>query len=359
MDELAALLDKGAETAAAAPKKEKSTTAAEDKLWATKKLPDGSLRLRLYKGLSVDVVVPAQLKGLPVTEVENVVFLTKDKSLTEEQKEARKQIRSVTVSEGIKKWGVDNNGNTYNSTNMFDCCPNLETLVFPESLKEICSLTGIGPNVTLHLPNAYYSLKNAFRGTLYKTVSVPEGVISIGSFAFAADGFSENKRLTCIALPQGLQKIGDWAFYKCTELKEIALPAGLREIGPNAFSNCTKIGSVEIPSSVSVIEECAFGWCKNLHSLKINEGVVSIAKKAFLYCNALETVLLPEGLEEIGEEAFAFCDQLKAVTIPSSVRLISTNAFYSFNASPVAIHAEAGSYAEKYAKENGLLFQSI
>lgn len=64
-------------------------------------------------------------------------------------------------------------------------------------------------------------------------VAVPEGLQSIGDFAF----FRCNG-LTSVTLPESLQSIGERAFYECAGLTSITLPEGLQSIGDDAFSGC-------------------------------------------------------------------------------------------------------------------------
>lgn len=357
---LAAALEQGAATASAAPKKEKSATAAKDKLWSTKKLPDGTLMLRLYKGTDADIVVPAQLKGLPVTQVSYEVFLTKDKSLSEEQKEARKHIRSITVSEGIRCWGTDQYGRSM-SVNLSPC-PALRKISFPESLQETGGLVSIHPDTELIVPNAYYGLKNAFYGAPFENVIVPEGVTAIGEQAFYGCESNGGSCVRSITLPNSIVRIGASAFGKCIKLETVIFPEKLELIGESAFWNCESLKSVDIPSGIIRIERHTFSWCKSLESVKIPEGVRTIGEEAFEYCDELKTVLLPEGLTEIEDNAFYCCGKLTSIEIPASVRSIGKEAFYKFcfgNDAKTEICGTAGSYAEQYAKENGLRFKAI
>ncbi len=66
----------------------------------------------------------------------------------------------------------------------------------------------------------------------------------------------------------------------------------------------------------------------------------------------------------IGEIAFANCTSLKDVTLPASLKEICSNLFLNVDYEtfeedgnlPVTVHAPKGSYAERYAKENGLAY---
>ena len=69
---------------------------------------------------------------------------------------------------------------------------------------------------------------------------------------------------------------------------------------------------------------------------------------------ALQSVHLSEGLETIGDRAFAGNDLLFAVYIPESAQHIGQKAFEG--AEQVLISGDAGSYAQRWARENGYRF---
>ena len=67
-----------------------------------------------------------------------------------------------------------------------------------------------------------------------------------------------------VTIPEGVTKIGNWAFYDCTGLTSVTIPAGVTEIGWGAFYGCAKLTSVTIPEGVTEIERSAFDGCKKL-----------------------------------------------------------------------------------------------
>ena len=56
------------------------------------------------------------------------------------------------------------------------------------------------------------------------TVTIPDGVVSIGDGAFA---FCH--KLTTIFLPASVMKMGEDVFYDCNALQEIIVPKGCKE----------------------------------------------------------------------------------------------------------------------------------
>ncbi|NTU70523.1 MAG: leucine-rich repeat protein [Coriobacteriia bacterium] len=121
---------------------------------------------------------------------------------------------------------------------------------------------------------------------LYRTdltsVSIPEGVTSIGAYAFY--GCSS---LTSMSIPAGVTSIRDYTFYGCSSLTDVALPEGLNSIGFQAFRACSNLTSVTFPSSLTSIGEGAYEWCSNLTDVTIPAGVTSVGRVAFYGCERL------------------------------------------------------------------------
>ena len=64
------------------------------------------------------------------------------------------------------------------------------------------------------------------------------------SFEYTGVGCSVPKDVISVQFKEGLQKIGDYAFYNCTSLKSITLPSTLVEIGVDAFDGCRNLREV-------------------------------------------------------------------------------------------------------------------
>ena len=140
--------------------------------------------------------------------------------------------------------------------------------------------------------------------------------------------------------------------FRCTE--KVSIPPWLKTIPEGAFNQCHCLKSITIPEGITEIESNAFFECKSLEGILIPTGVSSIGDWAFSYCNALSSVAVPDGVVSIGSYAFYHCDKLVNIVLPASVKRIDYGAFAE--CPNLTIHAPAGSYAEKYAKENNIPF---
>lgn len=105
-------------------------------------------------------------------------------------------------------------------------------------------------------------------------------------------------------------KIPNHAFESCNALTSITVPEGITTIGTAAFAGCTQASSITLPDSLVTIGDRAFmcsidGANRSLTSLTIPENVKNIGASAFYGYKALATVTVESTeLEKPGDAAF-------------------------------------------------------
>lgn len=164
--------------------------------------------------------------------------------------------------------------------------------------------------------------RKAFFESRVTSVTIPDGITTIGSNAF-----SKCARLESIQISNSVESIGSYAFSECKSLSTISLPNSLREIGDYTFSGCTSLTQISIPNGLSGFGNYTFRGCSSLTDVEIPQSVVSIGKSAFEDCKALPQINLSEGIEKIDESAFKNCIALESFTIPASCNEIRNYAF--------------------------------
>lgn len=142
-----------------------------------------------------------------------------------------------------------------------------------------------------------------------------------------APWFEFNDQIDMIVLKEGVTRIGDYAFYNCTELTSVEIPEGVTYIGESAFACCQSLESVSIPGSVTEIGEGAFESCDSMLALELTSGLKCVGAFAFSECVALRELVLPDTVERIERSAFAGTMALHELVIPGNVQEIGDNAF--------------------------------
>ena len=96
-------------------------------------------------------------------------------------------------------------------------------------------------------------------------------VTAIASASSNTDSaFGRSTYLTSVSIPDGVTSIGKYAFSKCSSLTSVSIPASVTSIGVSAFSDCTALENVEIPKGVTSIGNYAFNSCTSLQSIEVS-----------------------------------------------------------------------------------------
>ena len=175
-----------------------------------------------------------------------------------------------------------------------------------------------------------------------KKVTIPEGVERIGPYAFA-----NMTALESVVLPSTLETIDYGAFYGCTKLKEIKGIENVKFINQSAFQACAITGalnldnvvaianyafsenpaitSVKLPATIQSVGAYAFGNNTSLKTLEIKAEKIKLGQYAFTDCSSLESVSINAAVIPAG--AFNRCTSLKSVTLGRDVSVIGEYAF--------------------------------
>ncbi len=183
--------------------------------------------------------------------------------------------------------------------------------------------------------------------------SVPDGVVSIGDYAFL------RSRITDIEIPSSVKSIGFDAFSHCDNLKTVYVPDTVETLGKGVFSYATSLESVRLPAGLTTIPERLFQHCEALQSIQIPSGVTQIESSALSACKSLTEVAIPDGVTAIAVNVFQLCDHLTKVVIPASVISMDKYTFESRYIKNLTIYGMQNSYAQTYAQENDINFVAL
>ena len=156
-----------------------------------------------------------------------------------------------------------------------------------------------------------------------KQVTIPEGVTRIGPYAFA--GLTALEKVT---LPSTLETIDYGAFMGCTKLAVVEGIENVKFINRAAFEGCAITGTLDL-ANVVAIADFAFSQNVSIKSIKLPATLQSVGSYAFGANSALESVEIAAEKIKIGQYAFSNCSSLKSITINAAV--IPTGTFNECN----------------------------
>lgn len=172
--------------------------------------------------------------------------------------------------------------------------------------------------------------KSAFRWCKLSSLIIPSQVVSIEEYAF------DSSRLQRITIPASVREITPNALINC-QLEDIIVDKAntvfdsrndchaLVETASNTLLKGCK--NTIIPNGVEAIGENAFYTCSELTTITIPETVTSIGESAFEYCKSLTSVSLPESLTSIDDNGFANCSNLPDLYLPANITSIGAWSF--------------------------------
>ncbi|BFP39455.1 hypothetical protein FGF1_03000 [Flavobacteriaceae bacterium GF1] len=114
------------------------------------------------------------------------------------------------------------------------------------------------------------------------------------------DAFIGRNLIGALTIPDGVVSIGDFAFAD-NSLEDIAIPESVTRIGASAFAD-NRLTGVTVPENVTDIGNGAFRY-NELTSVAIGRNVTDIGDGAF-QGNLLTSVTIPENVTGIGANAF-------------------------------------------------------
>lgn len=131
-----------------------------------------------------------------------------------------------------------------------------------------------------------------------EVVVIPDEVVEIGEKAFCFSGPKKNMKE--VVFHNGVKKIGENAFKKCSKLEKVVILGSIETISDYAFYECNSLKDVVFEEGVSEISFCAFDGCKSIKEIQLPKSLKTLGSYAFSDCPKLEKMYIRGGIETIG-----------------------------------------------------------
>lgn len=290
-----------------------------------------------YKLNTPELVIPSEYNNLPVQEIADEAFAYKT------------WLTSVAIPSSIKKIGAGAFNSSGIKTVYYDAVEIEELngrnwvffkgdaaqsidIYFGKDVKKIPSRLfyplATNPNETCNVNNIYFSSESQVESigdyAFYKlsnvtSISLPSTLKSIGKYAFYESGITEIDF-------RNVETIGEHAF-EFSKLEHIKVD-NVSSIGQNAFAYSKLVNLDLSKSKLTTIEQFAFKKCASLNAVLFNESIETIGEEAF-NGSALKQVISPASLKTIGYKAFYNCTSLKDIYLNKNLKTIDDYAFYN------------------------------
>lgn len=207
----------------------------------------------------------------------------------------------------------------------------LKSITLPEGLLTIGPLAFRGEIESMNIPSTVeYIGTGALSNNWLYNQPTQQGVWYFGKVAYAYD--NRVAGVSALNIKEGTVSIsGGFVVESLRQtLRTLSLPSSLKTIGvvtgeadntlryDGAFYDCASLESVNLPDGLEIIGDGTFSGCTKLNVPSLPASLREIGEEAFRNCSSLYSISLPEGLEVLGSQAFQGCTGL------SSVKMYST-----------------------------------
>lgn len=181
-------------------------------------------------------------------------------------------LTGVTIGSGVTTIGEG----------AFFACNGLTTISIPDNVTTIGedAFSACEYLTTLNIGSGVTSIGDGpFEGCYNLTeITVSGGNMnfkSVDNVLFTYDGkrliqYPAGSTATSYTIPDGVETIGAFAFAYSNNLTSVTIPNTVTSIGTCSFSDCTGLTTMSIPSSVTYIGDEAFGYCSGLTTVTLN-----------------------------------------------------------------------------------------
>ena len=126
-------------------------------------------------------------------------------------------------------------------------------------------------------------------------------VVSVADFGLESN--SSVKSVEFMEAPD-LERIGKYAFYKCSTLESVLVPSSITDVDISAFRECTALADVTFYGNQNIVPVECFCDCSSLGNVRLSARLISIQSRAFAGCTSLEYLEMSDTIEYIAPNAF-------------------------------------------------------
>lgn len=250
-------------------------------------------------------------------------------------------------------------------TEAFSNCDRLRSITIPASVTDIAESAFMDSHLKEFRVASGSTSFNVSDGAL---INVREGLLV---------AYPHSSEAESCTVPEGVKRIGTFAFYRSHNLKQVIFPDGLQEIGRGAFSSCNHLKALDLPDSVTKLEKSAFTGNSDVEELRLPAGLtditenfndmsvsgleipetVTVIKCSFCSLPNLTQVRIPDSVRTLSGNSFASCRKLAVITVPAGVT--DFGCMFTGCSEDLMIRVESGSAAEQYCMDHHMNYEYL
>lgn len=204
-------------------------------------------------------------------------------------------------------------------TNAFELCRNLKSITLPCS----ATLEFTSGSSTGFTYSPFYNCDNVTEVTFTK------GTGSMPDYNGTSPWYALYKSLTDVQFAEGIEYVGAYTFYNCSNLETVNMPLTQPVIGKDAFKGTAYYHTSFDENGLLISGTTLLDGMYAEGAVVIPDGITEISDEAFKNNKKITSITIPDSVTTVGSSVFYGCSGLTSLTVPCDVDMYKNeNSFY-------------------------------
>lgn len=159
-------------------------------------------------------------------------------------------------------------------------------------------------------------------------IVIPDKIAGDNVTSIDYEAFEDNKQITKVSIPDGIEYIGTEAFKGCSSLHSVEIPESVNDIYSNAFEGTPWLDKLKEENNLVIINNILISIGNDVEDLSIPEGI-TLAWGLFEGEKNITSIYVPDSMKNLFGEWWRFsgCESLKTINFPEGAGQLGPCAF--------------------------------
>ena len=159
-------------------------------------------------------------------------------------------------------------------------------------------------------------------------IAIPDKIAGLNVIGIYEHAFKNNKQITRVSIPDGIERIYSEAFMGCSSLCSIEIPESVNDIYGNSFEETPWLDKLKEENNLVIINNILISIGNDVENLSIPEGI-TLAWEVFKSGKNITSIYVPDSMKNLFGEWWRFsgCESLKTINFPEGAGRLGPCAF--------------------------------
>lgn len=159
-------------------------------------------------------------------------------------------------------------------------------------------------------------------------IAIPDKIAGLNVIGIDEHAFKNNKQITKVSIPDGIEYIYSEAFMGCSSLCSVEIPESVNEIYGDSFEETPWLDKLKEKNNLVIINNILISIGNDVENFSIPEGI-TLAWGLFEGEKNITSIYVPDSMKNLFGEWWRFsgCESLKTINFPEGAGRLGPCAF--------------------------------